>query len=483
MINKQKKIISKKQFRNARHLDLFLRIDFDPETVMDIIELSGLKKNLYNVNEALSCIIANLYTNNELVMISSNDHVWTKLKKSGIKWASNTIISNLINILLNQNIIDRIKGVYNKKINNKGEIEEIKYRGKYWMINNLKILKSLEDKKAYKVIPKNKILVLRDNEGFDIKYKENTRFIKKSKKRIRAYNKLINQTLITYNFTSNDLYNNKPKQFLNRLNKLFYLNQTSQINLNKINNNYKCEIIKSNNSANPHKLTRLECLSNNISYINIPSKNVNFSGEILNKSLFRVFNRGSLNFGGRFYNEAFQNLNKIIRNSFKINGEKTISWDYSGFHIRMLYHMLKLDFNKECYIYTKGENDYKRTQIKYASLIMINAKNIHSAKEAIYHKLIEKDCPMTYKEIWDLIYEFKKFHEPIKHFLFSDIGVELQNLDSKIMDNILSILVDKDILGLPVHDEIIVQYQHKDFVYDLMMEEYKKIIGFYPIID
>jgi hydroxymethylpyrimidine/phosphomethylpyrimidine kinase len=56
------------------------------------------------------------------------------------------------------------------------------------------------------------------------------------------------------------------------------------------------------------------------------------------------------------------------------------------------------------------------------------------------------------------------------------------NIDSKIMDSILIKLMDKGILGLSVFDSVIVAEQHQDCVYELMMEEYKKEMGFEPII-
>ena len=52
-------------------------------------------------------------------------------------------------------------------------------------------------------------------------------------------------------------------------------------------------------------------------------------------------------------------------------------------------------------------------------------------------------------------------HKPIAKHLFSDAGIWLQNLDSHIMNGILMRLMERDILGLPVHDSVIVQREHR----------------------
>jgi hypothetical protein len=43
--------------------------------------------------------------------------------------------------------------------------------------------------------------------------------------------------------------------------------------------------------------------------------------------------------------------------------------------------------------------------------------------------------------------------------------------------------MDKEILGLSVFDSVIVAEQHQDCLYQVMMEEYEKEMGFKPIID
>jgi hypothetical protein len=41
-------------------------------------------------------------------------------------------------------------------------------------------------------------------------------------------------------------------------------------------------------------------------------------------------------------------------------------------------------------------------------------------------------------------------------------------------------LTERDILGLPVHDSVIVQREHEEILREIMMREYEAVMGFRP---
>jgi hypothetical protein len=55
------------------------------------------------------------------------------------------------------------------------------------------------------------------------------------------------------------------------------------------------------------------------------------------------------------------------------------------------------------------------------------------------------------------------------------------NIDSEIMNNILMRLMDKDILGLSIHDSVIVAEHYADILRDIMVAEYEKVMKFKPM--
>ena len=196
--------------------------------------------------------------------------------------------------------------------------------------------------------------------------------------------------------------------------------------------------------------------------------------------LHRVFNRESFDFGGRAFGALHQRIPKHLREHIRIDGQPTVEIDYSAYHIRMLYHMEGINYEEDPYSACEGSE--KRDIYKVVGLIAINATEGDAAFKAIRKKLEKNEIPLPVceKPLVSLVNTFKEAHRDIVQYLFSDIGVVLQNIDSKIMNAILVRLMDNGILGLSVFDSVIVPEQHESFTKEVMIEEYKKIMGFNP---
>ena len=197
--------------------------------------------------------------------------------------------------------------------------------------------------------------------------------------------------------------------------------------------------------------------------------------------LHRVFTRKSFNKGGRAYGALHQNLPKHMRPYIHIDGERTTEVDYSAFHIRMLYHKEGIDYTDDPYLVCSGK-DHRETY-KIVGLIAINAKNERSAYGAIRDELEASGIPLPKidKPLVHLVKTFRETHKQIAKYLFSDIGITLQNIDGEIMNHILMRLMDKDIIGLSVFDSVIVAEQYADILREIMVVEYEKAMKFKPI--
>ena len=201
------------------------------------------------------------------------------------------------------------------------------------------------------------------------------------------------------------------------------------------------------------------------------------NGEILH----RVFNRKSFKKGGRAYGAFYQRLSKNIRTHILINNEPTIEIDFSAYHIRMLYHLVGIDYRKDPYIECGGK-EYRKA-FKCAGLVIINAIDEESGMFAIKDELEKNGIPLpdTKKPLRWMIDRFKETHPLIAKFICKDKGVELQNKDSHIMNAILMSLMDKNILGLSMFDSVIVAEQHSEVLKEIMTREYEKVMGFKPV--
>ena len=213
---------------------------------------------------------------------------------------------------------------------------------------------------------------------------------------------------------------------------------------------------------------------------------VNF---ILNKKLKckikRVFNNGVFTEGGRLYGAEYQFLSEAERSWILINGNHVVEIDYKSFHPRILYHKMSIDIKGDLYEMVHPSK-VLRPAIKKMLNIMINTKSDYRAVKA-FEKALFKDedggiilTAMVNHRIdeWDLIALIKKAHKPIEKYFGSNIGVKMQYEDSELAIIILTYFMKKKINCLTIHDSFIVEEKYKDELYNLMMNEYKKMFGF-----
>ena len=204
--------------------------------------------------------------------------------------------------------------------------------------------------------------------------------------------------------------------------------------------------------------------------------------EIKVKDMHRVFNRGSKDFdkGGRFYGPYYQGMPSKFRKNIYIDGKKTVEWDYSGLHIRMLYHQLGLEFNEDPYAIGDGS---QRNEYKLVSLISINAQKRGShiaVRDALKNAGFDTAQDLT--QICQMMEDFKARHAPIQEFLFSGAGIGLQNTDSRIMEKIMMRLHKARIPALPIHDSTIVQEEHSARLQKIMFQVYQEEMGYAPVL-
>ncbi len=197
--------------------------------------------------------------------------------------------------------------------------------------------------------------------------------------------------------------------------------------------------------------------------------------------LYRVFNFSRrFDLGGRAYGALHQILPRHMRPFIRINGQPTVEPDYSAYHILMLYHRQGIDYQDNPYSVCEGVK--MRDTYKAVGLVAINAPNEVSAYGGLWAELADMGIPLPpYKQpLKTLVRIFREAHPDISKYLYSGVGLELQNTDGNIMNAILVRLMDKGILGLSVYDSVIVPAQHAGVLKEVMIEEYEKVMKFKP---
>lgn len=223
----------------------------------------------------------------------------------------------------------------------------------------------------------------------------------------------------------------------------------------------------------------------------------------------RVFT-DSIDFGGRYYSidGRYQCVGQNIRKHLFIDNEPVCELDFSSLHPSICYTVsreemdegfkpyncdtsfLNIDRKKieEHKIkYNLEEYDPVRAICKQALLCSLNARNLDAAYMAVAHELSEDlkrpeikkkyvgiERPFPAKQLCQALCDH---NYKIGHFFFSDSGIILQNVDSKIAGLVIQdFLADGDVL-LPYHDSFIVKASLEEKLEQSMIRAYNEVVG------
>ena len=190
---------------------------------------------------------------------------------------------------------------------------------------------------------------------------------------------------------------------------------------------------------------------------------------------------GSWEQGGRLYARSvfgmadYQQLPKSDRKTIKIDGEDTVELDYSCLHLSLMYARQGLQLTKDAYAWCED-----RTLAKKITLIAINTGSVRSAQAAIVAWAIENGYDLDRVKAHKHILNMLEYHSDICHLFMSTKhnALHLQNMDSDIICNILTICHRRNIPAIPVHDSVIVPAKNRNTVARIMLETYKAYTGF-----
>lgn len=187
------------------------------------------------------------------------------------------------------------------------------------------------------------------------------------------------------------------------------------------------------------------------------------------------------------YSELFRRDN---RDRIRIGGEDTVELDYEALHPRILAEMAGVVLREGFDPYQIEIPGYSergaRCVGKYAMLIGINAGFGRRGIGALIKTL--KDCSrvkelkklgeipniIEHRFVMDTILSKNPY---ISHYTDQNLGLKLQNLDSRMMDIIIEQLNSIEEVGVPFHDSMVVKGSLKDFTYNTMKDAYKHVLG------
>ncbi|WP_423065206.1 hypothetical protein [Devosia sp. CN2-171] len=185
------------------------------------------------------------------------------------------------------------------------------------------------------------------------------------------------------------------------------------------------------------------------------------------RTLYRVFNNGTLEDGGRFYGGWWQEIPKAYRPYITINGKRTVEVDYSAIHPTFLYHEVGLPKPEDPYAIGLGS----REVVKRTFNALINAKGISI-------KPVEGFDPEAVGMTWnEFLRRVKDRFLPFKPYFGTGYGLKLQRLDSDIAEAVMLHFAKRDIPVLPVHDSFIVHHGYEAELAMVMEDKFREVTG------
>lgn len=451
------------------------------ENIYQRLDIAG--RNEQAKKTALNNIISNLakaYYTNKSLAISRNKNDFKIHSMYGMNHYTYTNVISQIDALEKEGFIYVKKG-YHKPDTKEGRVSRIVANGNLITeieehIERTQSRKVVREEPVLKAIEYSTPIIVKNEKeiiGFRPTYKT-----ERMKKFLNEYNEFISaQKVVLPDYREK----NESKNFSSRE---FFLSMFN-IELNKSIYQTHSKYLSITNNNIPYKSNET------YTYITkgISSKVMIYKD--LQVKLHRVFSRDtSFKYGGRFYGAEYQQLSEEQRATILINNEPIIELDYSGYHLSMLYHKLKIDVKGELYLPDKKPEELKPIY-KLISLVAINAENPGNAikgfnyavfndikkpieKRKFYYELMQK----YNLDVKSLLKEFEERHSRINIYFYKDTGIKLQYIDSMIAEQVMKHFIKREISILYIYDSFIVPLQHKDELHKVMNESYKEKFGF-----
>jgi len=192
--------------------------------------------------------------------------------------------------------------------------------------------------------------------------------------------------------------------------------------------------------------------------------------------LTRIFARGSLEKGGRFYRGWWQGIPERHRPHIRIDGNKVTEVDFSGMAPRIIYGQAGVSIPIDFDPYNvgldawEGKKDHRRPLVKEFLNAMINDE------DGVY-TLGSDEAKILGLKHKQLLKQIELTHEPIFESLRSGAGLHAQFIESIIAEKVILDLLEQDVIVLPIHDSFIIRLGFANDLRESMQRNFKEVTG------
>lgn len=193
--------------------------------------------------------------------------------------------------------------------------------------------------------------------------------------------------------------------------------------------------------------------------------------------LRRYFTRQSFQLGGRLFGGFWQSLTKEERrNHLYINGERVEALDYGQMAPRILYGLAGAKPPEDDVYSLLGLESHRKGVKKVFNAVLFAEKRLTRFPRdtrALFRRSIK---------IGDVIERLENAHPAVKHLFFTGVGHQLQYVESEILVDVLLDMRERGLVGLPVHDAVLVPVSTVDQVREIMLDTFSAHTGIHGLV-
>jgi len=195
---------------------------------------------------------------------------------------------------------------------------------------------------------------------------------------------------------------------------------------------------------------------------------------MIHRTVYRVFNNGSFDQGGRLYGGWWQQIPSGLRKHITIDGQWTIELDYSALHPRLIYAERGIQYEGDPYDVGLDESLRPLVKVTFQKLINGGGYPRHPRPGSGEPSFDAVEMGMSWRQFVDTI---KDHHSSISDLFGTGIGLRLQRKDSDIAQAVMLKFNKLDTVMLPVHDSFIVEGMDYMSLQAAMSEAMKEFSG------
>ena len=187
--------------------------------------------------------------------------------------------------------------------------------------------------------------------------------------------------------------------------------------------------------------------------------------------LRRIFSRGLMTKGGRFYGGWWQSLPGMYRGHILINDKKTVEVDYSGMSLRIFAALQGKELSIDKDIYNLDFDDWQGGQDSRRKPIKTFVNAILNDEQGNYRLSKTKQAltGLTHEQLKDKLFETYEWLEEAIH---AGVGLDTQFYDSQIAMTVMKEMMAEGILVLPIHDSFIARSGFQQLLETKMKEAF-----------